>query len=108
MKMTVMIITSVQKILVIVLKVVRMKLFPANHHYNLCTIDNYKPDEGCTVIPDLNVSLILAILKLVVKPNNFIVTIIMHAPRMSVILIAVVHLLRLNAMITLEHGANPK
>jgi hypothetical protein len=53
-----------------------------------------------TVTPDLNVSLILAILQLVVKPLKFTVTIMMHVPRTSVMLIAVVHILKLIVMIT--------
>jgi hypothetical protein len=40
------------------------------------------------------------ILKLVVKPKKFTVMIMMHVPRMSAMLIAVVHILLLNAMIT--------
>jgi hypothetical protein len=53
------------------------------------------------VIPDLNVSLILVILKLVVKPKTFTVTIMMPVPRMSAMLKAVAHLLPLNAMMTM-------
>jgi hypothetical protein len=54
-----------------------------------------------TVIPDPNVSHLLAILQLVVKMKKFIVMIMMHAQRMSAMLPAVVLILLLTAMITM-------